>query len=94
MRLSDERHRMPDMKCISCGKTLNAASAVDSEGRPSPGDISMCIGCGKIMIYGDDFTMREPTEAEMVEMVMDEEMNARLTQMQRARKALKPEVRH
>ena len=94
MRLSDERHRMPDVKCISCGKTLNAASAVDADGRPSPGDISVCVYCGKIMIYGKDMALRELTEIEKMEILRDMEMFDRIEAMQQAAKRLKPEARH
>ena len=89
MRLS-KRRRMPKIECMGCGKGLDAVSAVDSNNRPSPGDFSMCIYCGHVMIYCDDGTLRKPTESELVDIAGDE----LLIEMRRVCYDIKPEVRH
>jgi hypothetical protein len=53
-RMSDVDHHMKPFKCPNCGKTLDGASGIDYDGRPSPGDYSVCIGCAAILSFDDD----------------------------------------
>jgi hypothetical protein len=71
----------PECFCLSCGKLFNAASDLGSDESPSPGDISMCLGCGHLMAFTDDMTVRELTSEEMHEVAGDPYILA----MQRAR---------
>lgn len=71
LKLADDVET-PESKCLDCGKKFDRASGVGSKyGRnrlvPRPGDITICIGCGHIMAFADDLTMRALTDAEMVE---------------------------
>ena len=67
-RLGPE-HQMPESACTSCGKLLTAVSVLDHEEPvlPSPGDFTVCITCGHIMGFNKDLSLRELTDAEMIE---------------------------
>lgn len=69
--------------CIECGKLLDGASAVDDEGRiqPSPGDATICIYCGHLMVFDEKQRLRNPTREEMIEFAGDR----RILMIQRAR---------
>jgi hypothetical protein len=63
----------------------DAATPIDSKAaRPRPGNISVCIDCGHIMAFADDLTLRNLTDAEMIEIAGDK----RILALQRARKML------
>ena len=67
--------RTPVNRCLNCRKKINAASPVDPHARPpEPGDIAICLDCAHVQIYADDMTVREPTDAEIVEIAGDPEM--------------------
>jgi hypothetical protein len=72
---------MPQCACLSCGKLFNMASDIDSDNEPSPDDITICLGCGHLMAFTDDMTVRELTSEEMHEVAGDPYILA----MQRAR---------
>ncbi len=44
---------LPDDRCPSCGYTLDACSMAPGNDReaPSPGDISLCFGCGEVLYF-------------------------------------------
>jgi hypothetical protein len=54
-------------KCPSCGKEFDAASNAEGEGRPRPGDWTMCFGCGELLAFDETLTPRALTEAEQRE---------------------------
>jgi hypothetical protein len=65
--LGETSHTMPSCVCLACGKILNAASMVNGNDRPSPGSITICaFGCGHIMAFADDLSMRELTDKEII----------------------------
>lgn len=57
-------------QCLTCGLVL---ADVDAESPkeaaapnpPSPGDFTVCIGCGHLHAYDDDMTLRELTTREL-----------------------------
>jgi hypothetical protein len=85
MSVLDSTSLIPPSRCPSCGKILDAASGVDEKGLhqrlPDAGDITVCIGCGHIMVFADDLTLRNPTAAEMREIAG----NRNILAIQRAR---------
>jgi hypothetical protein len=81
MRISDQKHRLPDMWCHNCGKKQNGATGIDADEAPTPGDFSVCLYCGEISAYADDLTLRSLTDDEIVEIAGDE----RIIAMQKAR---------
>jgi hypothetical protein len=64
-------NRMPPSACTACGTKLNGATGIATDGAPSPGDITVCLSCGHVMAYADDLTLRDLTDAEMVEIAGD-----------------------
>lgn len=52
--------------CPSCGRVMDAATVADSNrpASPTPGDLSVCIGCGDYLVYKDDLSLRQMTEEE------------------------------
>ena len=58
-------HRMPENICTVCGHRLNAAGEYNEQQPPKPGDLSICINCGMIHIFNQDFKIRKLTEDEL-----------------------------
>jgi RNase P subunit RPR2 len=75
------QHRIKMNECPSCHKQLDAASSVDDNLRPEPGEITICLYCGHIMAFDDDLSFRELTSKEMIEVAGD----PRILAIQRAR---------
>jgi hypothetical protein len=69
-------HLMPGCNCLNCGKHLDGASAINDDGMPSPGDITLCIYCGHIMAFADDLSFRELNDEEMHEVAGDKRIIA------------------
>jgi len=78
-----EALRMPESPCTSCGKILDAANAIseDGAGKPDPGDATVCLMCGHIMVFDDNLRLRDPTAAEQENFAGDK----RLLTIQEAR---------
>jgi len=52
----------------------------------SPGDATVCLTCGHLMVFGEDLLLRNPTDAEIVKFAGDK----RLLAVQWARGMTKP----
>lgn len=59
--------RLPASSCPRCLRDLDGATSVAHEGRPDPGDVTMCIYCSGLAIFGDDLRLRNPTKEERAE---------------------------
>jgi hypothetical protein len=69
--------RVPECKCLNCGKLLNGAatvSAVDENETPSPNDFTFCLYCGHLMAFTDELTLRHPTGEELIAVAGSEEL--------------------
>lgn len=56
---------LPETKCTKCEAIINEAThTLGEDSQPVPGDLSICIECEHVMIYADDMTLRDMTEAE------------------------------
>lgn len=69
---------MPLQHCPVCQHNLDAASlALSTEendtSRPHPGDFSVCIECGTILIFNTDMSVREPTLTELLDLDREHE---------------------
>jgi hypothetical protein len=51
------------MNCLNCKREFPAKVTGDVE----PGGFMLCIGCGHVMIWNDDLTLRELTESERID---------------------------
>lgn len=45
--------------CPCCKKLLDCATDINGTAKPNPGDISVCIGCGVILVYSEDMALKE-----------------------------------
>lgn len=61
-------HRIGESRCLDCGKVLDAASNAIGDGLPKPGDITICLDCGHIMVFDEHLKVRIPNDQEMFEM--------------------------
>lgn len=67
--------RTPPNHCLDCGYKIDAAASFEHPGHaPSPGDVAICLHCAHIHIYADDLTLRQPNDAEIVDIAGDEEI--------------------
>jgi len=63
--MSDINHTMtPVSPCPWCGHKLDCATALEKGAKPRRGDITLCIQCGKLMVFKKDLTVRKPTSDE------------------------------
>jgi hypothetical protein len=57
-------HEVPKSACPDCGHEMDRAMSTTNDGEPTVGDLSVCIGCGALLRFGeglrlerlDDFT--------------------------------------
>lgn len=60
------------MKCPKCGYGHDVHTSITDPGaKPSKGDISMCLACGSILIYGEGLVLHEASEDELLAMPAD-----------------------
>lgn len=66
-------HRLPAGRCTACGAAADAATEAAPGGqRPKPGDVTVCLYCGHIMIFADDLSLRDPNDSEAHEIAGDQ----------------------
>jgi Zn ribbon nucleic-acid-binding protein len=64
--------RVPKSKCLACGVRMDRATNMfDGHWKPSPGDFTICLKCGHLMIFADDLRVRELTTAQIVQVAGD-----------------------
>lgn len=61
-------HEVPTTACLNCGKLLDAAMNANTNERPDPGSLSICLYCGAVTIFGDDLRLRPLTQGEFDEL--------------------------
>jgi hypothetical protein len=61
-------HELPESACLACGKKLDAATSMTDDAYPKPGDATICLDCGHLMVFAGDLTLRAPNDAEMYEL--------------------------
>lgn len=59
--------RTPESKCPVCGHILDAATSINGEFEPRPGDVTLCVQCGEILIFNKDLRGRIPTAEEKLQ---------------------------
>lgn len=75
--------RVPEQKCSKCGYQIDSATEAYGDGKPRPGDISMCLGCGHATFFAEDLSRREPTPEEALKLSLTPEIM--FAQLARAR---------
>lgn len=74
--------RTPLARCSSCGRPINSQSNPHDE-IPQPGDVTICIGCGHVMVIDGDGSVREMTLEEAVEITRDDVLQAEIKRIKR-----------
>src|SRR5262245_33137345 len=69
-----DEYRTPSNHCLECGYELDCAAAPGTEPRRAPqaGDLSICVACGHLTVFDAELKLREPTQAEILEVAGDE----------------------
>jgi hypothetical protein len=49
--------RIPASACPKCEKRCDSATPLGRSFVPKPGDISVCLGCGLVLIFGPDLRL-------------------------------------
>lgn len=70
-------------ECLGCGKKVDDVICVSGKGSPRPGDVTVCLYCGHIMVFVEGGDLRNPTSSEMDKIAGDR----RVIALQRARKS-------
>ena len=68
-RWDHETSRVPVSRCPDCGYAMDAASPVsgNADEEPRPGDLSVCLDCGAVLVFTNELGMRVATLREMNE---------------------------
>jgi hypothetical protein len=61
-----------EQRCAKCGYKMDQASDAFGEDKPKPGDLSVCLNCGAIAVFGENLQLREPTPEEKLKIAGDE----------------------
>ncbi len=64
--------KLPPATCPSCGQKLDAATRFEDDLEPSPGDVTICVGCQDVLVFTEELGLRQPTEAEIQELPLAE----------------------
>lgn len=62
--------------CLGCGYPCERATGVNTENRPHPGAMAICIACGHLMAFNDNMQFRELTPEERAEAMQDKKIAA------------------
>lgn len=55
--------------CPACGSRLDASTSMfDEDASPDPGDFSMCLDCGAVLVYARDMTMALAEPADLAKL--------------------------
>lgn len=57
-------HETPETKCPVCVGKINACTGVDHDSTPNKDDVTLCFGCGTLLFFNEDLTVRIPTVTE------------------------------
>lgn len=58
-------HEVPEANCLGCGKPLNEATDCRLfNGAPGPGDLTICVHCGRMMAFTNTMRLRQLTKIE------------------------------
>jgi len=52
-------------RCPTCNRLSDAATGINTEATPKPGDLAVCFHCGEYLVYGPNLEVKLPTEAEL-----------------------------
>lgn len=85
--------RMPTTNCPHCNAELNASTYVRGGGRdgfktrPNAGDVTVCINCGNICVFGNNYTLTKPDPKMLPEYLADHDVIKTMTAVRFAKRA-------
>jgi hypothetical protein len=65
--------------CPLCRLVCDGAMSTGHGQGPSPGDYSVCLGCGAPLLFDDDLSLRQPTSDELQAMLEEPEYRKALS---------------
>lgn len=80
--------RVPESICNECGHTLDSATAFGHNSKPRSGNLSICVKCSHLYIFGKDLKLRELNAKEMVKWAGSPELTQLTEAIGRTRIAL------
>lgn len=89
MKFGRDRHIRP-VECPVCAEVLDGATCVDRDASPKPGDATMCIKCGSIVMFTRGLGLRLPTKQEQRQLAGD----PRVWMIQAAQRYVMKKARH
>lgn len=69
--------------CAGCGKVLELTSGYKTEGKPKPGDLSVCFGCCKLTVFDENLERRDLTEEEQADADADPHVREAIDRLKR-----------
>ena len=78
-----ETTSIAEQQCPTCHEVLDATTAHSGSALPTPGDPTICLYCGEILIFGAGLQMRLPSGSELRDLQADASLWAELTTLQR-----------
>ena len=51
--------------CPACGLKMDASSDMDGKAIPKPGDFTLCIRCGCVLVFTDELIGRRAEQADL-----------------------------
>jgi hypothetical protein len=64
-KLDSKGNLLPTVACPVCLYMMDCASSLEPCQRPRPGDFSLCLKCGAILRFQENFHLRAATEFEI-----------------------------
>ena len=59
MKLSEKHTKTGKDQCPLCNHEIDAATGIDNDETPKPGDVSICINCAGFLQYSSDMSLQE-----------------------------------
>lgn len=86
MRLGETDYRHPAAHCPECNYKIDAATPIDADRGPIPGDYTVCLKCASFLVFGNSPALRLITHQEIAD--MDAETRGQLVKVRAAIKRL------
>lgn len=64
-------HKIRPATCTNCGTELDGCASAADDDMPGADDFTVCSECGHVMAYTAEMTLRDLTDAEMIELAGD-----------------------
>lgn len=62
---------LPASHCPDCGAILDAATSIEKDQRPAPGDVTVCFKCTSFLQFDDNMQLKTLPSSELRELPSD-----------------------